>query len=104
MRLNFTIATKKESYKLAGGKCAAHRIWPKEHCSNQINDYHHGIEASLGGKPTVDNCIPLCGKHHRQVTKERRPEMDKTVRLERKQRGWTGRKQKIKSRGFERWE
>jgi 5-methylcytosine-specific restriction enzyme A len=104
MRLNFTIATKKAATVRGNYKCEAHLIWPEFRCTNLSSQHHHILEASLRGKPTLENCAALCGRCHKRVTKERRPEMDKTVRLERNQRGWTGRKAKIKSRGFERWE
>jgi 5-methylcytosine-specific restriction protein A len=103
MRLEFTLATKKAATLRGNYKCEAHLIWSGFVCTNQSSEHDHILEASLGGKPTLENCAALCGRCHKRKTKERRPEMDKTVRLERKQRGWTGRKQKIKSRGFSKW-
>lgn len=102
MRLEFTIATKRAAYERAGGQCEA--TWGNSRCTNQVSEYHHNLEAALGGRADLSNCLAICGRCHRRVTKERRPEMDKTVRLERKQRGWTGRKMKIRSRGFQRYE
>jgi 5-methylcytosine-specific restriction protein A len=100
VRLEFSVATRKAAYDRAKGRC--------EECGRRLGEYrpqyHHAVEASLGGTNELKNCVVLCPPCHRIVTKERRPEMDKTVRLERKQRGWTGRKAKIKSRGFEKYE
>jgi 5-methylcytosine-specific restriction protein A len=104
MRLEFPVRVKKAATKRGDYLCEAHRIWPMFVCYNLSSQHHHIHEAAIGGEPTLENCAALCGRCHKRVTKERRPEMDKTVRLERKQRGWTGRKAKIKSRGFERYE
>jgi 5-methylcytosine-specific restriction endonuclease McrA len=100
MRLEFSVATRKEAYERSKGIC--------EHCrlpfGNERPEYHHVTEAYLGGDNSLANCLVIHKRCHKWLTAGRRPEIDKTVRLERKQRGWTGRKAKIKSRGFERYD
>jgi 5-methylcytosine-specific restriction endonuclease McrA len=102
MRQEFSVSVKKAAHARAEGQCEA--LWGDSRCTNQASEYDHILEAALGGRPTLENCAALCGRCHKRKTKERRPELDKTARLINKRQGTTGRKMKIKSRGFERYE
>jgi len=42
--------------------------------------YDHRLEATLGGEPTLENCVVLRTRCHAAKTSERRPEIDKTRR------------------------
>lgn len=100
MRLEFSLKTKKEGYERSNGIC--------EHCHQPFGaeepEYHHIREAYLKGGNGLDNLLVVHKRCHRLLTGERRPAIDKTRRLINKQRGLTGRKQKIPSRGFQRYE
>jgi 5-methylcytosine-specific restriction endonuclease McrA len=100
MRLEFSRKTKDEAYGRNKGIC--------EHCGLPFGaerpEYHHIKEAYLGGDNSLANCLVVHQRCHKRLTAERRPDIDKTSRLIRKNEGRTGRKAKIKSRGFERYE
>ena len=50
-------------------------------------EFHHRLEAYLGGEATLANCVVLCRHCHSLATKERRPEIDKTRRISDKRMG-----------------
>lgn len=36
-------------------------------CERAIQCYHHILMRSQGGKGSVDNCMPLCHRHHQHI-------------------------------------
>jgi 5-methylcytosine-specific restriction endonuclease McrA len=74
MRAEFPKATMRAAFERAEGRC--------ELCGcKQRLEYHHRIEAYLGGEATLENTIVLCKSCHSLTTEERRPEIDKTRRI-----------------------
>ncbi len=43
-------------------------------------EYHHRMEDALGGEPTLENCVVLRTRCHRDISGARRPELDKVRR------------------------
>ena len=76
-RAEFTKSTKRDAFLRANGDC--------EICGMKLKvneaEYHHRIEAYLGGPATLENCVVLCRSCHALATKARHPEIDKTRRL-----------------------
>ena len=50
-------------------------------------EYHHVLEAALGGEATEENALCVCIPCHRGLTRSRRFEMDKTRRVAEKHAG-----------------
>ncbi len=65
-RLEFSGPTKRMAYERADGKC--------QECGVKLPDgspqYHHILEARLGGDGSLANCRVLCLPCHKVVTKE----------------------------------
>jgi len=65
-RSEFTAQTKRDAYKRADGCCQS--------CAVKLRDgesqYHHVIEARLGGTNSLANCLVLCPRCHKAVTKD----------------------------------
>jgi ferredoxin len=65
-RLEFSAPTKRKAYERAKGRCQA--------CDVELRDggpqYHHILEARLGGDNALANCQVLCIPCHKVVTKE----------------------------------
>ncbi len=65
-RLEFSAPTKRKAYERAGGRCQT--------CDAVLRDgepqYHHILEAKLGGDGSIANCLVLCIPCHKAVTKE----------------------------------
>jgi 5-methylcytosine-specific restriction endonuclease McrA len=79
-RREFSKAVRRDAFLRANGRC--------ELCGcKQRLEYHHRIEAYLGGEATLENCIVLCRSCHGLTTQERRSEIDKTRRLADKRMG-----------------
>lgn len=97
IRREFTKATKKAAYERSRGICGECKlsldIWGVE--------YHH--KDSRSNDNSLENCLAICIPCHRRITKELRPLVDKATRIREKRLNITGRKQKIPSRGFQRW-
>ena len=76
-RQEFTKSTKRDAFLRANGDC--------ELCGMKLKvneaEYHHRIEAFIGGEATLENCVVLCRSCHALATKKRRSEIDKTRRL-----------------------
>jgi 5-methylcytosine-specific restriction enzyme A len=83
VRAEFTKSTKRDAFLRANGDC--------ELCGMKLKvgeaEYHHRIEAYLGGEATLENCVVLCRSCHALATKARHPEIDKTRRLADKRMG-----------------
>lgn len=79
-RQEFSVATKKEAWARADGKC--------EICfqpfGNRRPEYHHKREAALLGTNHISNCLCICPPCHRIITKEQAPVVAKAIRIERK--------------------
>ncbi len=65
-RLEFTAPTKRKAHERANGRCQV--------CDVVLRDgepqYHHILEARLGGDNALANCLVLCIPCHKVVTKE----------------------------------
>ena len=75
-RKEFTKAIRRQGFERAGGFC--------ERCGAKfrgVPEYHHVIEAYLGGDNTLANLAVCCVVCHRELTAERHPEIDKVRRL-----------------------
>lgn len=64
-RLEFSAPTKRQAYERAKGRC--------QDCGRALRDgepqYHHILEARLGGDGSPANCRVLCIPCHKAVTK-----------------------------------
>lgn len=94
-RLEFSRETKEQAYERCGGKC--------ELCRTAFNgrepEYHHEIEAAMGGDNSLDNCQVLCPKCHGLITRTISvPRVAKVKRIEAKRKGW-----KKKSYTWRKW-
>lgn len=104
-RAEFSDKVKSQAWERCAGNC--------EHCGNPIRagngpEYHHDIDAMLGGPNTLENCLVLCIRPcHKAVTAERRPEITKTKRLLEKRIGLRKSKRPFPQRadpwGKDRW-
>jgi 5-methylcytosine-specific restriction enzyme A len=105
MRDEFTKATKRDAHTRSKGHCEA--VWDGVRCNAPFADrtphYHHIIEAYLGGRATLDNCMVVCIPCHKLITKKRAPVLEKVERILEKKAGITRMKQKIPNRGFQKW-
>lgn len=85
MRREFSKKTTLAAWLRCNGKC--------EECGNPIRTgngphYHHILEATLGGEPTLANCKVLCIRPcHSAITSGRSGELSKTRRIEEKRMG-----------------
>ncbi len=98
----FSVSVKKQRWRHCNGICEGP-------CAMRIDgrpEYHHYKEKGLGGKGTFENCRCLCKKCHRHITSTQSiPLISKADRMRRKHvEGIYPRKQKIRSRGFQKWE
>lgn len=79
-RVEFSKSIRRDAFLRANGRC--------ELCGRKLGygeaEYHHDLEAFLGGEPILSNCIVACAKCHAAITKQRRPAIDKTRRIEEK--------------------
>jgi 5-methylcytosine-specific restriction endonuclease McrA len=79
----------RKAFERAGGFC--------ERCGAKLwrgVEYHHIIEAYLGGDNSLENCCVACRPCHVELTAERHPAIDKTRRLADKQMNITKRKKR----------
>ena len=73
-RAEFPRQVRRDAFLRAEGRC--------ELCGcKQALEYHHRVEAYLGGEATLENCVVLCRSCHALATGERRPEIDKVRRI-----------------------
>jgi 5-methylcytosine-specific restriction protein A len=76
-RSEFSKQTRRDAFLRANGDC--------EMCGVKLKvgeaEYHHCLEAYLGGVATLENCLVTCRACHIDITKKRHPEIDKTRRL-----------------------
>lgn len=83
-RQEFSKQTKLEAWSRAGGHCECG-------CGLKIigtPEYHHRIEAAVGGDASLENCQVLDPKCHRRVTSEETiPAVTRAKRLEEKRLG-----------------
>ena len=102
---DFTKRTKEEAWQ----RCHVDGVPCCEYCHRPFGrerpEYHHIVEAYLlsNGGESVANALVVHRKCHKLLTKKRKPEIDKVRRIIEKRQGTTGRKQKIQSRGFQRY-
>ena len=93
MRIEFSVRVRKAAWDRSRGICECGCGQP--FTAADPVDYHHRIEASLGGDATLENCIALRRSCHRIETIARAPFIAKATRLERKARGITAKKHSL---------
>lgn len=93
MRKEFSKSVRLAAWKRCGERCECHRLpnW-KPTCNREriigVADYHHIIEAAVGGSNDLDNCAVLSPKCHRLVTIQQSvPQVSKTQRIIEKRAG-----------------
>ncbi len=75
----------------------------KQEFAGRRPEYHHHLEAALGGSNDLENCQVLCPTCHRYITTATSiPRTSKVRRILEKRAGLRRPKQKIQSRGFAR--
>ena len=83
-RAEFTKQTKLDAWLRAGGRCECG-------CGLKIvgtPEYHHIIEAAVGGDASLENCVVMDPKCHRRLTREETvPAVTRAKRLEEKRLG-----------------
>lgn len=84
-RHEFSKQVRRDAFARANGKCEGPMCGVK--LMHGAAEYHHIKEDFIGGEPTLDNCLVLCGKCHSDITKARRREIDKTRRISDKLKG-----------------
>jgi 5-methylcytosine-specific restriction protein A len=101
-RLEFAKSTKKDANARSEGRCEAK--WDGVRCNTPFAgltpQYHHIIEAYLGGRATLENCMVVCIPCHKLITKKRAPVLEKVERILERKAGITRIKQKIPNRGW----
>lgn len=103
MRQEFNRQTKEAAHERSGGKCECGCgvvIAPRR------PEYHHAIEAGLGGSNDLSNCMVLHPICHRRITSQRSiPVIAKVKRIHAKRIGtWPKSSRPIRSRGFQKRE
>lgn len=75
-RLEFSRVTRREALRRSGQICEA--VGPTfglaqgERCMNRLKfgvEFHHAVEAEMGGDKSLGNCLALCIKCHRFVSR-----------------------------------
>ncbi len=83
IRTEFSAKVKDQRYQMCEGFC--------ERCGAALRaghiEFHHEIEAELGGKNEVGNCRCLCRACHGLITSKRAPVLAKVRRARRKHLG-----------------
>ena len=78
-RQEFSKQIRRDAFLRANGKCE------DPECGRKLAygeaEYHHVLEAYLGGEATLENCQVLCRPCHSGHTTARRPEIDKTRKI-----------------------
>lgn len=91
-RQEFSKLTRNRAFERAQGRCECG-------CGLKIQgtpEYHHRIEAAVGGDASLENCQVLDPKCHRRITREETvPAVTRAKRLEEKRLGL-----RTKRRGF----
>ena len=94
-RQEFSRLTKQLAFGRAKGLC--------ENCKLPFKgiEYHHILEAELGGDNSINNCLVLCRPCHKFFTKtQSAPRIAKSNRIRNKRMGITRKKKKIPYRRF----
>jgi 5-methylcytosine-specific restriction endonuclease McrA len=82
-RAEFSKSTRLQAFSRCGGNC--------EQCLQKLitpPDYHHIIEAAIGGSNDLENCKVLCRKCHRVITStESIPQVSRSTRIFEKRAG-----------------
>jgi len=95
-RAEFSDKIKGQAWERCGGMC--------ESCGEVIRsgngpEYHHVIDAAIGGDNTLENCQVLCIRPcHKAVTDDHRPAITRTKRLYEKRIGLRGTKRPFPKR------
>lgn len=65
--VEFSEKTRRRAASRYGGMCALCDRLGYGLVARQVEQYHHRQMRSAGGRGTVENCLPLCGVHHRLI-------------------------------------
>lgn len=101
-RLEFSEATKREAYRLRGGKCPG-LVEIRMPCGKDLEgdcEYDHIKRCEIDPDNSLENCRPLCRKCHAIKTAIDKKAMWKGRRLRGETKKSQRKKPKIKSRGF----
>ncbi len=97
MRREFSKATKKAAWERADGLCDI----CKQDFADRTAEYHHHLEAALGGSNELENCQVLCPPCHRYITTATSiPRTSKVRRILEKRAGLRRSGHRIQSRGW----
>lgn len=101
-RREFSQKTMKAAYERSGGICECGCGRPFGEHPKERPEYHHIIEAGLGGGNGVDNCLCVRADCHKAITAtDSAPKMAKVRRETRRRKGLTRKKRKIPYRLFD---
>lgn len=102
-RLEFSVATKKAAWKRADGTCECGCGQPFDlNHPKGCPEYHHRIEAGMGGRNDIENCLCIRSDCHKVITaEESAPKMAKIRREDNRRRGTARKKKKIPYRRFD---
>jgi 5-methylcytosine-specific restriction protein A len=107
-RREFPKDVRRAAYARANGHCEAtggtYGLNKGERCNMPLDrgvEYDHAIADSIGGEPTLDNCVVACSRCHSFKTRYIDiPKAAKTLRQQDKHNGIRGPKHKWPSRPF----
>ncbi|MDD9726096.1 HNH endonuclease signature motif containing protein [Roseovarius sp. SK2] len=101
-RAEFTMKTKRAAWDRAGGVCECGCGQPFGKHPKERPEYHHRVEAAIGGDNSLDNCWCIRSDCHRAITSNvSAPRAAKVRREDKRQRGLSKPKQKISYRRFD---
>ena len=95
-RAEFSVKVRKAAWDRAGGICECGCGQPFGTHPKERPEYHHRIEAYLGGDASLENCMCIRSDCHAVITAtESAPKAAKVRREDRRQKGLQGRKATI---------
>lgn len=101
-RAEFSQKTKLAAWKRADGICECGCGQPFGKHPKERPEYHHRVEAALGGENCLENCMAIRADCHAGITaKDSAPRVAKARRGEKGRRGLTRKKRKMPYRKFD---
>lgn len=80
-RQEFSAAVRLAAWERSLGFCEAQGCGVYIDSPKLGPEYHHRIEAALGGEATIENCAVTCIPCHRRITAARAPVLAKVKRI-----------------------
>ena len=100
-RAEFTMKTKRAAWDRADGVCECGCGQPFGKHPKERPEYHHRVEAAIGGDNSLDNCWCIRADCHSAITSNvSAPRAAKVRREGKRQRGMTKPKRKMPYRRF----